>query len=111
MRVERGGTELFKSPIRQILAQCRAFICPIPIAFVEDLGHRSPADIFHQHRLFIRERVPIVVNQRADDLDGFKVLLKLLLWAARAQAVVVSDAIAVKVLLRIRYSVSGGSRM
>ena len=101
MRVERGGTDLLKLPVRQFFPQCFPFVCPFLIAVVKDLGHRAPADILDQHGFLVRGGGSRFGLQLAEQLDGSDVLQELLLGAARAQAVVVGDAIVVEILGRV----------
>jgi hypothetical protein len=74
---------------------------PFPVFVVEDLRHCAPTHIFDQRRFFILYCRSRLVFQLPDNLNSAKVLLKLLLRTACAQAVVVGDAIVVEVFWRV----------
>ena len=110
MGVEGRFAGVFKFFLVDFAAKRRTLFRPFLIVVVEDLGHCAPTDILDQHRFFVRAGGSLFRLQFAKRLDGSDVLEKLLLRAARAQAVVVGNPVAV-LIGDYRLAVSSGSRM
>ena len=70
---------------------------PIRAVHVEDLGHRTPADVFDKRGLFLVGGRASLGIQRPQRFDRLEILLKLLLRPAVAEPVGFGDAIGVEI--------------
>src|SRR6185295_10508073 len=97
------------------ILQTLAFLGPFTVVVVEDLGHRAPPDVFDQSGFFFFGCSALLGVQHPQSLNGFEILLELLLRPAVPQAIGFRDAVTLEisrrlVLVATRYS-SGGRRM
>ena len=73
---------------------------PVGAVHVEHLGHRAPTDIFHERGFFIFCRRTLLGIKRPQRLNGFEILLKLLLRSAFTEPVGFGEAVVVEILRR-----------
>ena len=101
MGVERRGPGRVEFVGREYPLQALALLGPLLVPYVEDLRQAAPADVAHQHALFVVRRLTRFGFESLEQLDGGKVLTALLFERTDAELVGFGEAIVALVAPRL----------
>ena len=103
MRIQSRGAGGFKLVRREQGFQSFAFLLPLFIERIKDLRKAAPADVAHQHSLFIFGRRSSLRFEVLEQFDGREIVSAFLLERADADLVLIGNPIIILVSERLGF--------